>query len=328
MEVGSILPPLLGFWASQKTMSRSRNMCFTLNADDPEPLLLLDPSSWPHCKFCVYQREVGTHEHFQGYMEFDEKLSYVQVHTYEGMARAALFARRGTAKQAAQYCRKTDETYVEGPWEYGEQSHQGMRQDLLDVYSDIKQGSSLKRIADDHPVEFIKYPGGIAKMTHLLSTKRGDFETTVCFVFFGAGGSGKSTTARRLARYLSGDKDTYVVPEEKGSGLYWDGYNQGDVCIIDEFKGSRMKPTMFNMLIDAGPCQVPVHGGTMEFNSLYVIITTNVHPQLWWPKVEFKRSLRRRIIMWPIFRNLAFRPKPKVHCLQCIAGLACPSHHK
>ncbi len=309
-------------------MSRSQCICFTMNAHDMEDLLLLDFSVLPDVVYAIYSREFETREHFQGYMEMSRSVTWATMHTWAGFEDAHFEIRGGPQKTAIAYCEK-DDTHVEGPWIYGEPKQQGQRQDLMDVYKDVKAGNSLKRIAQDHPVAFIKYPGGISKMSHLLSSKRGDFEATVCFVFFGAGGSGKSTTARRLARYLSGDRDTYVVPEEKGSGLYWDGYTQGDVCVIDEFKGSRMKPTMFNMLIDAGPCQVPVHGGTMEFNSPYVIITTNVHPQLWWPKVEFKRSLRRRIIMFPIFRNLAYIPKPKVHCLQCLAGLKpCPTHHE
>ncbi len=285
---------------------RYRNICFTINADYPKDLLLLDMEheSWYRVKFCVYQREIENHEHFQGYMELEIPMSFTSLHMLEGLERASFRKRRGTAKQAADYCRKQDDTYIEGPWEMGLMSHQGSRQDLMDVQVSILAGHGLKRIAEDHPVELLKYPSGIRLMSQLLSKQRS--ERTICFVFYGAGGTGKSTFARLLASYLG--SNTFFVPCAKGSGLYWDGYSQGDVVVIDEFKGDRMKPTFFNMLIDDGPCQVPVHMSTMHFDSKYVIITTNISPMNWWPELKMKFSLQRRIIQWPIFRSLGRRP--------------------
>lgn len=289
---------------------RARSIVFTVFGDDP--LLLLDPSLWPHCTYCVYQREVcpkTSREHFQGYMELDTQVAYSTLHTYEGLDDAHFEPRRGSQLQAIHYCSKPNESFpddisrVEGPWYFGEAKQQGQRADLIAVSDSIRKGASLKRIAMDHPAEFLKYPSGIKSMQLLFAPRR--TEETICFVFYGAGGTGKTTFAHLLARYLG--SHTYVVPAAKGSGLYWDGYQQGDVCIIDEFKGNRMQPTEFNMLIDRVPCQVPIHGGTMEFNSRFVIITTNVSPRHWWPGIQFQKSLRRRIVLFPIFRNLGFR---------------------
>ncbi len=292
-------------------LPRVRNVCFTVNQVDEKLLLLLDMDheTWNKVKYCIYQRELGSNEHFQGYMELNEAMSYNAMHLLDGLETAHFERRRGTAKQAADYCRKQDDTYIEGPWEIGVISHQGTRQDLVDVQVSIIAGHGLKRIAEDHPVELLKYPSGIRLMSQLLSKQRS--QETICFVFYGAGGTGKSTFARLLASYLG--SNTFFVPCAKGSGLYWDGYNQGDVVIMDEFKGNRMQPTFFNMLIDGGPIQVPVHGSTMHFDSRYVIITTNVTPMAWWPNLEYKFSLRRRIIIWPIFRSLRVRtPAPQV----------------
>ena len=38
--------------------------------------------------------------------------------------------RRGTAKQAADYCKKNDDTHLAGPWELGEISQQGVDREL------------------------------------------------------------------------------------------------------------------------------------------------------------------------------------------------------
>jgi len=301
---------------------RSRNICFT-----SWDALQLDPSNWPHCTFATWQMEMcpDTYKlHWQGYMELDTQVPWSTLHTYDGFNHppAHFEIRRGSQKDAIGYCTKED-TRVEGPWTWGEPKQQGQNAQLILLAADLRAGRSVRDIAVLYPAESIKHPMGIAKMQLLVAKQRPDEVKTVAFVFYGAGGTGKSTFALKLARYL-GDR-VFRVPSAKGSGLYWDGYQQGDVVIIDEFKGNRMQPTEFNQLIDCGPHQVPVHGGTTEFNSKYVLITTNVTPEKWWD-IEFKRSLRRRIVLWPIFRNLGYK-KPKVNaCIYCLQGL-CAFHH-
>lgn len=285
-----------------------------------------DPSVWKHCTYCVFQLEISANNrlHWQMYAEFDVAMLWSTLHTYEGLDNppAHFEVRRGTQAQAIAYASKLD-TRVEGPWIYGVPKHQGQSVALLEVSTSLVSGASLKDIAVTHPVEMIRHSTGISKFQLLVAKPRPDDLETMCFVFYGAGGTGKSTFARKLASYLG--PRTFKVPSVKGSGLYWDGYSQGDVVLIDEFKGDRMKPTEFNQLVDKGPHQVPVHGGTTEFNSRYIIITTNVNPRMWWD-TEFLRSLRRRIVLFPIFRNLAYKKKIEPPCFYCAKGL-CAFHH-
>lgn len=300
---------------------RNRNIVIT-----SWTLLLPDPSTWPHCTFCIFQLEISAHNrlHWQMYAEFDVAIVWSTLHTYDGLDNppAHFEVRRGTQAQAIAYASKLD-TRVEGPFTYGVPKHQGQSVALTEVAGSLKAGASLRDIASSHPVEMIRHATGISKFQVLVATPRPDTLETLCFVFYGAGGTGKSTFARKLASYLG--TRTFKVPSAKGSGLYWDGYSQGDVVLIDEFKGNRMQPTEFNQLIDKGPHQVPVHGGTTEFNSRYVIITTNVNPRQWWD-IEYMRSLRRRIVLFPIFRNLSYRKKPVQPCIYCAEGL-CAFHH-
>lgn len=286
-----------------------------------------DPSLWPHCTYCVWQLEISRNNrlHWQMYAEFDVAMMWTTLHTYEGLddPPAHFEVRRGTQAQAIAYAKKAD-TRVEGPWEWGVPKHQGQNVALAEVAVSLKRGAALREIADSHPTEMIRHASGIAKYQVLVAKPRPDDLETICFVFYGAGGTGKSTFARKLASYLG--PRTYKVPSAKGSGLYWDGYAQGDVVLIDEFKGNRMQPTEFNQLVDKGPHQVPVHGGTTEFNSRYIIITTNVNPRNWWD-IEYLRSLRRRIILFPIFRNLGFKKKVVQPCPYCAEGL-CAFHHE
>lgn len=283
----------------------AKNYVFTVNNYEA----LLDPALWPGCLYCVYQEEVGEAgtPHLQGYLCFDARLTRARVSSLPGLERAHLETARGTPDQNVGYCTKEDGR-LGGPYEFGVRPKgQGARKDLEEVAAKIKSGVSLKRIAEEHPSDFIRYSTGFKAIQAYTAPRRGAYDKTICFVFYGAGGTGKSTFARRLAHFLSSDEgasgDVFSLPPAKGSGQYWDGYNQGDVVIIDEMKGDRMKPTEFNQLIDSGEMCVPVHGGQVQFNSRYVIITTNVTPSEWWPNTKYKHSLRRRIIVWPIFRR-------------------------
>lgn len=274
---------------------------------------MLDPAVWPGAVYACWQVEIapttGQH-HIQGYVAFDRKRTLVWVKDEcDGLGSAHLESTRGTAADNKIYCSK-EEGRLEGPFEWGDiqlAPSPGSRSDLAAVASLAKTGVTLKRIAEEHTVEFIKYPNGISKVVTMFERKRSTL--TICFVLYGSGGSGKSTMAALLADYLIGDAKgaavdhTWSLPEVKGSGIYFDGYAKQPVVLIEEFKGNRLTPTLFNQLVDRNPLAVPIHGGFVQFDSPYIIITTNVAPRDWWPSVAFQRSLQRRILMFRPFHN-------------------------
>lgn len=295
----------------------AKNYVFTVNNYEA----LLDPSIWPSCVYCHYQEEIGseTHTiHLQGFVCFSERRTMATVSALPGLEGACLAVMKGSVESNVIYCTKS-ETKLDGPYSWGEApAGQGARSDLLNVAKDIKRGASLKRIAEDYPAQFIRYHSGFKALQCYTAPSRATdpMSITQCLVIVGTGGTGKSQFARRLATMLSGDEGasgaTYSLPEQKGSGLYFDGYNGGDVLLMEEFNGSRMTPQFFNQLIDAGEFRIPVHGGSVQFNSRYVIITCNDHPNVWWKALKHKYSLFRRILILPLFRRYdvhSFAPK-------------------
>ncbi len=282
------------------TQGRYRNWVFTVNNPDT----LLDPSEWPKATYVIYSEEVsesGTH-HFQGYLELSGAHPLDYIKGFDGLERAHLEQRRGTQAQAIAYARKTDDTtFIDGPYVWGNPKAQGERTDLNLVNAMVHEGATLRTIAEENPVAYIKFHGGISKLHAMMQPKRRPKEKPTCFVFFGAGGTGKTTFASLLASYLAPRSFSLAMP--KGSGTYWDGYEQGDAVIINEFNGSRCSPQFFNSLVDGGAFSVPIHGGSVEFNSPVIIITTNVHPGFWW-RTNLKHSLMRRIVLFPTFRRL------------------------
>jgi len=303
---------------------RVRNVVFTVNAEEGHPLRLLDLThpTWVHVKYCVYQREMANHEHFQGYLELDTPMTYDALHQFEGLDRAHFERRRGTAKQADHYCRKpmaacdcaacqaeiASPTRLEGPWSIGEMSHQGQRADLLEVKRELDRGTPLKRIADDFFPEWVRFGKSFAEFKRQHTNPR-DFKS-ICIVLCGPSGTGKSRTLTRLAHYLG---TVFVTPAKKGSGLYFDDYDGQDVLLIDEFDGSNMPPTFFNLLVDRYQCTLPCHGSAgHQMVSKFVLIGTNYHPKFWWKNrsaVQRVQTLRRIEVLVPMLHRL----QPFIH---------------
>lgn len=303
-----------------------RNICFTIFSEgEHDPLRLLDLSlpCFQHVKYLVYQLEMCPETlrlHFQGYMELTQPKTYAALHLLDGFRTAHFEKRRGTAKQAANYCKKED-SRLDGPWELGECSQQGVRADLLEVKSQIDKGVSLKRIAADPDTfpTWIKFPKNWETYKRITTQPRRTKPLVILFV--GPSGCGKTRTACLIGRMLG---SLYVVPP-KSTGFWCDDYSHEDVFVIDEMDGHRMAPTFFNQLVDYEPMNVPSHGSAgHQFTSKYVFITTNYHPKFWWKKrspAQVKQTMRRIDVIIKLF-------PPVFHhaCPHCATGL-CAFHH-
>lgn len=310
-------------------MSRgARCYCVTVHSEEGEPLRLLDASLWPHVTFLVYQRELGGRtaaEHFQAYIELDGAVRFTTLQeTCPGLESAHFESRRGTQTHAIRYCVKPDvykgdfvpdDTRIEGPWWWGEPKHQGARADLLEIQRDIRSGTSLKRIADDHFPEWVRFGKSFKDYKRICAVPR-DFKSTV-IVLVGPPGRGKSRFAHLLCKYLSleGRCDELTFPElgyhpefnpvvrgvqlsterdyrysvykvpDKHSGFWCDDYDSQTVFFMDEFDGDRMRPKAFNDLCDRYECVVPAHGGAgSQMVSPYIVICSNYAPKYWWKK--------------------------------------------
>lgn len=151
-------------------MARSQYWCFTLNNynESEEQALQTLCTDNEIVTFCTYGREVGTSNgtrHLQGYLELSRRLRLNQVKSLLGQ-RYHLEKRRGTSKEAADYCQKEDAT----PFVYGTRSvsNQGKRTDLEEVCNAIRNGATKRSIAFDYPTTFVKYHKGLEVYTNTI----------------------------------------------------------------------------------------------------------------------------------------------------------------
>lgn len=259
-------------------MSRSRHYCFTLNNYTQDDLKHL-PTIINKCNYLVYGREVGESgtPHLQGYIEFENAKAINPVKKLISM-RAHLESRRGTAKQASDYCKKDNDFE-----EYGVLSSQGFRTDIKEAIDDLKDGKSLDDFILENPTLYARYRNTFQDVTDIVHRKKNRTTMTKGIWIYGPTGTGKSHQAFELA-----GEDFYLKVDD---GKWWDGYNGQKTVIINDFRGEITYGTLLN-LIDKWPYKVPRRGREpVPFTSELVIITSSLHPSQIYTNLHFKDSL-------------------------------------
>lgn len=263
-------------------MSKYRNICFTQQDETLIPVL------GERLSYVVWQVEVapttGQH-HLQGYCEFTVPLSFSQItSSFPFLNGAHLEPRKGTQKQAIDYCKK-EETRFNGPFELGYPKQQGARSDIIRATELVKE-SGLKRLAEDMPDLYVKYNRGMRDYLSIISEPRNS-KPIVIWVY-GPTGVGKS----RLAWANSPD----AYPKDSNT-LWWDSYDGVSPVILDEFVPvtSQMKIDYLNMLFDRYPMRVQVKGSYINFNPSMIWVLSNFPPEDVVSTSEQRGTLQRRI---------------------------------
>ena len=245
----------------------ARNWCFTINNYTDDDLPVLSPS----VKYIIYGREIapktGT-PHLQGYCQLTKKLRCKGVSKL--FPRASLIAAKGDLLSNQTYCKKEDPDFVElgTPTPSANEQRKLTREETCVEIRDLHKSKALS------PDEILyRYPAhgkDVDLLKRLRHTKRSVAPRVL--YFYGPTGHGKTTTTRLAieATYLS----SYV---KAPASNWWDGYDQEDVVILEEFQ-SCFPLNIFKVLLDRTPFKVEIKGSHLWFNSLYVILLSNTAP--------------------------------------------------
>nr|UBJ25970.1 replication-associated protein [Red panda feces-associated circular DNA virus 10] len=243
-------------------MSRSRAWCFTINNPTDNDRKTCEEIE---CNYCIIGDEVGDKgtNHIQGYIEFANGKTMSSVKKALG-ARCHLEARKGTAEQAASYCKK-DGKYKER----GQISNQGKRNDL-ELVADLVKAGGIQAVVDERPDMFIKFGRNIERLSELLMKPRTD-KPTVTWLW-GKKGTGKTRTATEGAEY-------FIWTQTK----WWNGYRQQKRIVIDDysFDGSEASFRYLLRVLDRYAIQVETKGGMVWLNSPEIIVTCEFEPKHW-----------------------------------------------
>lgn len=253
-----------------------RNFCFTLNNPDDnggESCKKFLQSSTSYYVLGRERGDGGTY-HWQGYAELTRRTRATTVFKVCGWH---CEARRGTAQQAADYCKK-DGDYEEA----GIMSAQGLRNDL-DATRRLCIDDGMRGVTRQCNLQQIR----IAEKFLTYNEPPRNFKPTV-FYIWGESGVGKS----RLARALCSD-DTYT---KNDTSQWWDGYDGHECLILDDFRDSWMPMTEILSILDRYEKQLPVKGGFRQLRASTIVITSVIDPDKLYANVyECKYQIYRRI---------------------------------
>lgn len=188
----------------------------------------------------------------------------------EWQERAHWEKRRGTPEEASDYCKK-DKKFVER----GTLPKQGARSDLAGAVEILQKGGTLDEV---DPVVVVKYHKGL-KVLRGMRMKDREAAPTVTWLW-GATGSGKTREAAVGSFYM------------KDGTRWWDGYEQQDRIVIDDFDGSWPFRDLLRLL-DRYPYQGQTKGGYVKINSPHIYITCEFPPSHYWTDTELAQISRR-----------------------------------
>jgi hypothetical protein len=258
-----------------------KNWCFTefdMKSYDSLQEILKDK-----CRYFIYQAEVCPttgKEHIQGYIQAlrSRKIGWLKKNI---SSKAHFEPAKGSVEDNIKYCSKEPRSRPVITW--GTAKSQGQRTDLEIVAEMVKKKTPLKAIVEEHTKTFIKFHRGIERAISILVPQR-DWPTKL-IILIGPTGCGKTS-----AIYSEYKKEQ--IYDKDPDTVWFDGYVGQEVVLIDEFNGKIPYTTMLK-LSDRYPMQVQTKGGHVNFCPRILIVTSNIHPDLWWIGNDCKSIVRR-----------------------------------
>lgn len=216
----------------QRQQGACKHYCFTYNnpTQTPEELIELFKEN---VTFMIFQKEKGQNGtvHYQGYLELKKPQRYTALNKIQKMHYQK---RLGSVVQAVDYCKKKDDTYVDGPWEHGKSSidtsQQGKRNDLLPLYEAARAGKTLEEIAEIAPATYMRNYRAVQHVRQMKAFQNPGLRPKLKVkLFYGAPGTGKT----RLAYMM--EKGLYAIP--CGKDIWFDNYSGEVILLFDDFSG-------------------------------------------------------------------------------------------
>lgn len=262
------------------TAGKCRNVVFTANNYDPNRVadLVATLQAWGAVTYFVFGKEVapttGT-PHLQGYLELKSPYLWTSIQAklnvvYPVAATSKVWTtrRRGTAQQAADYCKKDGDIT-----EWGEISKQGERTDLKELAEEIKaKKRTVEEIAMEDPYAFHKFGRTLQQIQTISQRYEYRQWRTEGIWYYGPTGIGK--TYKAMQGY---SVDTHYI--KCLDDQWWDGYNGQDIVIFNEFRGQITFHELLD-LADEWPKTVKQRNKEpVQFLAKKLIITCIKHPK-------------------------------------------------
>lgn len=274
--------------------SGARHWCLTLNNYTEDDLAKYQAIGEKRdaIDYFVFGREKGDSgtAHLQCYVSFSRKQRLSQVKSIFG-DRVHAEKAKGSPEQNKKYCEKEGDSFEYGNCPRG----RGARTDLSAAIAAVKAGASRRILIEEHGIAYSRAHRVLGEAMLIYARTR-DWAPVVR-VYYGETGIGKTRRAF---------EETESSPYMHSGGQWFDGYDEHEDVIFDDFGGSEFKLTYLLKLLDRYPMRVPVKGGFANWVPRRIWITSNYSPKEWFPnaKDEHVKALFRRFTKVIRFRRL------------------------
>ncbi len=225
--------------------------------------------------------------HYQCYFEFRKSIRVAGIKKLLSEPSIHCDARGGTQEEAIEYCTRESKRFAGEPWEYGTRAPgRGHRSDLSGAVAALRATPSMACLAESHPNVFVKYHRGFEKLiTYYITTPDRPVKVTT---LWGPTGVGKSR------KVFASHPSAYWWPRPQNAACYAMGYTGQLTVVLDDFY-SWLPYDLLLRVLDRYPLTVNTMGGVQQFLATEVYITSNMDPREWYPGVENKSALMRRL---------------------------------
>lgn len=263
-------------------MTKARNFVFTINNYVDEDMDRIRGIGGDEgCKYLCFGIEVGESgtPHLQGYVEFKNPRAFTAVCK---LLKGHVELRKGTAKQASDYCKK------DGKFEeFGVMSNpNGKRKDYDAIKEGVIEGKGIKDMLLDGVIGDTFTLSFAERISKYLEPSR-DWECKIIWLY-GETGTGKSKWAKEYVKEKSYWK-------ANRSDKWWDGYDGQDIVWIDDLRGDWCKFHDMLTYADMYEVKVEVKGGYRQLRCNEIIVTCPYRPEDVWKNQEDMKQLIRRI---------------------------------
>jgi len=164
----------------------------------------------------------------------------------------------------------------------------GERSDLSTVCDAVREGASLRDVAQEHPATFVRNYKGLAVLRSLLNPLEGTWRGPKCIWFLhGDTGTGKTRLAFERHPHL-------YRPLCAGKGVvWWDGYCGEETILFDDIRDGDIAIRDLLTWCDGRDFRAPVKGGTVEVRCHTIIFTSNDSIAQCWPGRDVAPFMRR-----------------------------------
>jgi hypothetical protein len=140
------------------------------------------------------------------------------------------------------------------------------------------------------PAVYMKYYKAVDRVYNdLQSQEEGKYKEVEVHVLYGDAGAGKT----RYVYDKHGPENVYRLCQGNGGNIWFDGYTQQKVLLIDDYYG-WLKYSKFLQIIDNYKIRLSVKGGTTYSGWDTIYITSNNAPKKWYAKMGLTPAMARR----------------------------------